>query len=101
MPPDRWGSLMFYSSLQFFEQCIEKAGTLDQSVIREVMATSTFDTAWGPFEFYQPVPGGGCLIAAETFPGQVGQYQNIEWEVIDPGAKRTAPPVYPKPDWPK
>lgn len=104
-PPDNWGSIMFYSSLQFFEQCIEKAGTLDQAVLREVMATSTFDTAWGPFAFYQPVPGGGSLIATEMYPGQVGQYQIhdgiLEWEVIDPGAKRTAPPIYPKPDWPK
>ena len=104
LPPDNWGSIMFYSGLQFMEQCIEKAGTLDQSVIREVMATSTFDTAWGPFMFYQPVPGGGCLIKAETFPGQVGQYQIhdgvLEWEVIDPGEGRTADPIYPKPDWP-
>ncbi len=99
-PPDNWGSLMFYSSLQFFEQCIVEAGTLDQSVIREVMITSTFDTAWGPFAFYQPVPGGGCLIATEMYPGQVGQYQDLVWEVIDPGDGRTADPIYPKPDWP-
>jgi hypothetical protein len=32
-------------------------------------------------------------------PGEVGQWQNGSWEVIDVGVKRTAKPVYPKPEW--
>ncbi|MBN1962945.1 MAG: ABC transporter substrate-binding protein, partial [Deltaproteobacteria bacterium] len=30
-PPEYWGHLMYYSSLEFFQQAIEQAGTLDQS----------------------------------------------------------------------
>jgi hypothetical protein len=32
-------------------------------------------------------------------PGEIGQWQNGKWEVIDPGKKRTAKPIYPKPEW--
>ena len=92
---DGWAAGFFYPALQFFEQAIEKAGTLDQAVIRDVIATSTFETMLGPtwFDDLQ-------RLARECHTGQVGQWQNGVWEVIDPGARRTAPPLYPKPDWP-
>ena len=90
---DWWGHLIYYAGLQFFEQAIEKAGTLDQAKIREVMATETFNTVLGPTWFE------GGLLAVECHAGEIGQYQNGEPEVIDPGQNRTAPPVYPKPDW--
>jgi hypothetical protein len=44
-----WGGLLYYSSLQHFEQAIVEAGTLDQAVIRDLSATSTYDTSLGPF----------------------------------------------------
>ncbi len=91
---DYWGQLTYWSALQFFEQAIEKAGTLDQAVIRDIMATETFDTCLGPTWF------DGGLLAVECYPGQVGQWQNGQFEVIDPGKKRTAEPIYPKPEWP-
>ncbi|MFC2069685.1 amino acid ABC transporter substrate-binding protein [Chloroflexota bacterium] len=91
---DWWGHLHYYGGLQFFEQAIEKAGTLDQAVIRDIMATETFDTVLGPTWF------DGGLLAIECYAGQVGQWQNGIFEVIDPGSKRTAPPVIPKADWP-
>jgi ABC-type branched-subunit amino acid transport system substrate-binding protein len=47
--PDYWGGLYYWSSLQHFQQAIEKAGTLDQKKIRDIMATEKFDTALGPF----------------------------------------------------
>lgn len=96
---DWWGHLFYYAGVQFFEQAIEEAGTLDQSVIREVMATSTFDTVLGPTWFDQ-FDGGGCLLAVECHPGQIGQWQNGYPEVIGPKDKATAEPIYPKPDWP-
>ncbi len=34
-------------------------------------------------------------------PGEVGQWQNGVFEVIDPDKRRTAKPIYPKPEWPK
>jgi hypothetical protein len=36
-----------------------------------------------------------------THPGEIGQWQNGSWEIIDPGNKRTAAPIYPKPAWPE
>jgi len=98
---DWWGHNLYYAGLQFFEQAIEEAGTLDQAVIREVMATSTFDTILGPTWFDMTADGeGGGLLAEECYTGQVGQWQNGVFEVVDPGANRTAPPVIPKPAWP-
>jgi len=96
---DWWGGLIYYGGLQFFEQAIEKAGTLDQAVIRDVMATEKFDTVLGPTWFDMFGDGGG-LLAIECHPGEIGQWQNGVFEVIDPGDKRTAEPVYPKPAWP-
>jgi branched-chain amino acid transport system substrate-binding protein len=89
--PEGWGTLMYYSSLQFFGQAIEEAGTLNQTKIKEVMETKTFSTALGDFSFPKHV--------FQNFPGLVGQWQNGAWEVIDVGAKRTAKPVFPKPAW--
>jgi branched-chain amino acid transport system substrate-binding protein len=92
--PDYWGGLFYWSSLQHFQQAIEKAGTLNQKKIRDVMATTKFDTALGPFWYDK----NRYFV---NHPGEIGQWQKGVFEVIDPGAKRTAPPEYPKPAWPK
>ncbi len=92
--PDYWGGLYYWSSLQDFKQAIEKAGTLDQKKIRDIMATETFDTALGRFSYDKD-------RYFENHPGEIGQWQKGVFEVIDPGPKRTAPPEYPKPAWPK
>jgi branched-chain amino acid transport system substrate-binding protein len=91
--PDYWGGLYYWASLQDFQQAIEKAGTLDQKKVRDVMAKETFDTALGPFSYDKE-------RYFENHPGEIGQWQNGVFEVIDPGKKRTAPPEYPKPNWP-
>jgi branched-chain amino acid transport system substrate-binding protein len=90
--PEYWGHLSYYSSLQFFEQAIEKAGTLDQAEIREIMSTSTFDTAMGPMKFEN-----GINVAST---GDMGQWQDGIFEVIGPDDKRTADTLFPKPEWP-
>lgn len=89
--PAYWGPLFFYSACQFFEQAVEEAGTLDQTKIRDIIATKTFDTAMGPMKFVNGIN--------TTHPGQIGQWQNGVFEIIDPGKKRTAKPIYPKPAW--
>ena len=91
--PEYWGGIYYYSSLQFLEQALEAAGTLNQTKLRDVMATKTFETAMGPMKFVKGVNA--------THPGEVGQWQNGVFEVIDPGKNRTAPPIYPKPPWPE
>lgn len=92
MEPEGWGTLQYYSSLQFFGQAIEEAGTLNQTKIRDVMEAKTYHTALGDFSF-------GKKHIFTNYPGLVGQWQNGTWEVIDVGAKRTAKPMFPKPEW--
>jgi branched-chain amino acid transport system substrate-binding protein len=94
MEPDYWGGLYYWSSLQHFQQAIEKAGTLDQKKIRDVMAKEKFKTALGPFWYDEDQ-------YFVNHPGEIGQWQKGVFEVIDPGEKRTAPPEFPKPTWPK
>jgi branched-chain amino acid transport system substrate-binding protein len=89
-----WGSIYFYSAMQHFKQSVEKAGTLNQKKIRDIMAKETFETALGPFWYDK-------RQISVNHPGEWGQWQNGIFEVIDPGKKRTAPPLYPKPAWPK
>jgi branched-chain amino acid transport system substrate-binding protein len=92
--PDYWGGLYYWSSLQHFQQAIEKAGTLNQKKIRDVMAKEKFNTALGPFWYDKD-------RYFVNHPGEIGQWQKGVFEVIDVGPKRTAKPLYPKPAWPK
>ncbi|NLN07248.1 MAG: ABC transporter substrate-binding protein [Firmicutes bacterium] len=91
---DWWGQAIYYSGLQIIEQAIERAGTLDNSVLKDVIATETFDTVMGKVWF----ENGG--IPAECYPGQVGQWQDGIFEVVAPSEKATAKPLIPKPAWP-
>jgi ABC-type branched-subunit amino acid transport system substrate-binding protein len=98
---DWWGALVYYSALQYFQQAIEQAASLDSDAVREVMATAHFETALG--EMWWDVFGngeGGGLLPQECYAGQIGQWQNAFFEIIDPGSKRTADPIYPKLPWP-
>jgi len=98
---DWWGAIDYYASLQFFQQAVEKAGTLDNDVIKAVMEKSHFQTVLGDTYWdCGPAGTGGGLLPQAVYAGQIGQWQNGTFEVVDPGAKRTANPVYPKPPWP-
>jgi branched-chain amino acid transport system substrate-binding protein len=90
---DWYGNAWCYSSVQVLQQAIEKAGTLDRKKIRDVLASDTFDTVIGPVKFVHQVN--------IQSPGEVGQWQNGEFEVVAAKEKRTAQPIYPKPPWPK
>jgi branched-chain amino acid transport system substrate-binding protein len=91
---EQWGTLMFWGALQFFEQAIEKAGTLNQEKIRDIMATKTFDTALGPTWFEDG------RLAPACHPGEIGQFQNGVFEVVGRKEKATAKMLFPKPPWP-
>ena len=88
-----WGALTWYSAMQHFKQAAEKAGTLNQKKIRDIMASEKFDTALGPFWYDK-------RRIFVNHPGNWGQWQKGVFEVIDPGEKRTAAPIL-KPAWPK
>lgn len=91
--PPRWGEASSYASLEILEEAIEIAGSLDQAKLREIIATKTFSTIIGPVKFVD-----GVNI---YYPGQTGQWQKGEYEIIAPKANRTADPIYPKPKWPR
>jgi branched-chain amino acid transport system substrate-binding protein len=92
---DFWGAIIYRAELEFFQQAIEKAGTLDQAAIAEVMRTEHFPTVMSPDTFFT-----NQIIDVSSYAGQIGQWQNGVAEVIDVGDKRTAAPIYPKPAWP-
>jgi branched-chain amino acid transport system substrate-binding protein len=90
---DWWGHLPYYVSVQVLQQAIERAGTLDNKVLREYIAENKFDTVMGEAWFENH------MLAAECYLGNVGQWQSGVYEVIDVGGGRTAPPIIPKPAW--
>ena len=91
---DPWGHPLYWASLEFWKQAIEKAGTLDQKVIRDIMATQKFETILGPTWFENG------LMAKDCHTGEIGQWQKGIFEVIGPKKNATAKFVYPKPEWP-
>jgi branched-chain amino acid transport system substrate-binding protein len=89
---DFFGQPFSYAALQILQQAIEETGTLDREVIRDAIATKTFDTVLGPVSFVHQFN--------IQSPGEVGQWQNGEFEIVAAASKRTAEPEYPKPAWP-
>jgi branched-chain amino acid transport system substrate-binding protein len=89
---DWYGNAFCYAANQVLQQAIENTGTLDRETIREAMATSTFPTVLGPVQFVKQFN--------IQSPGEVGQWQNGEFEIVAAAEKRTAQPEYPKPAWP-
>jgi branched-chain amino acid transport system substrate-binding protein len=99
---DWWGGAFYYGAIQCFEKAIEKAGTLDNTQVRDALATNHFETILGDTWFDMTAGGeGGGLLAKECHPGEVGQWQSGVYEVIGPSNKMTADNIiYPKPAWP-
>jgi branched-chain amino acid transport system substrate-binding protein len=91
---DWWGHPFYWATLELWKQAIEKAGSLDQDKIREIVATQKFDTVLGSTWFENG------LMAKEAHLAEIGQWQNGEYEVIGPKDKATAGIIYPKPEWP-
>jgi len=97
---DWWGALPYYSACEFLGQSITKAGSLDNEKVRAVMYKEKFETIMGTFYWERLGDNGGCLMPQEVYAGQIGQWQNGIFEVIDPDKNNTASMIYPKPDWP-
>jgi branched-chain amino acid transport system substrate-binding protein len=97
-----WGSNVFWATLQYLQQAIEQAGTLDTDAILAIYRTTHFPTVIG--DTYWMIMGngtGGGLFPKEVYNGQIGQWQNGIFEVVDNDANNTAPFIYPKPAWPQ
>jgi branched-chain amino acid transport system substrate-binding protein len=98
---DWWGADVYQATLEYFQQAVEKAGTLDTDTILGVYRTTHFQTILGDtFWDIQGNGTGGGLLPQECYLGQIGQWQNGIFEVIDNDANNTAPFIYPKPAWP-
>jgi branched-chain amino acid transport system substrate-binding protein len=91
--PDRWASAACYATGQVLQQAIEAAGTLDPVAVKEAMDTTEFTTILGTFQFEDN--------RNPVYPGQIGQWQNGEFEIVSPTDARTAEPIFPKPAWPE
>jgi ABC-type branched-subunit amino acid transport system substrate-binding protein len=91
---DPWGHPLYWASLETWKQAVEKAGTLDQTKIRDILATEHFNTVLGD-TWYE-----NGLLAKECHTGEVGQWINGVYEVVGPKEHATAEFVYPKPEWP-
>ena len=87
--------LIYKAQLDFFGQAIEKAATLDQMKVAEVMRTEHFKTLMSDDTFFT-----NQILDVSCYAGQIGQWQNGVPQVVDVGAKRTKPPIYPKQAWP-
>jgi branched-chain amino acid transport system substrate-binding protein len=90
---DWYGNPNSYSSMQVVEQALERVGSLDRVAIRNLIASETFDTVLGPCKYVNQFN--------IQSPGEVGQWQKGEFEVVAGKEKRTAEPIYPKPPWPQ
>jgi branched-chain amino acid transport system substrate-binding protein len=91
---DPWGHPLYWAGLETWKQAVEKAGTLNQEKIRDLLATEKFQTVLGE-TWYE-----NGLLAKEAHTGEIGQWQNGVYEVVGPKEDATAPLVYPKPEWP-
>jgi branched-chain amino acid transport system substrate-binding protein len=91
---DPWGHPLYWAGLEVWKQAIEKAGTLDQTKIRDILATETFETVLGPTWFENG------LLSKDCHTGEIGQWNNGLYEVIGPKEWATAEMIYPKPEWP-
>jgi ABC-type branched-subunit amino acid transport system substrate-binding protein len=91
---DPWGHPLYWAGLEMWKAAVEEAGTLDQSKIREVLASKHFTTVLGDTWFENG------LLAKDAHMGEIGQWQNGVYEVVGPTDKATAPFLYPKPEWP-
>jgi branched-chain amino acid transport system substrate-binding protein len=91
---DPWGHPLYWASLETWKQAVEKAGTLDQTKIRDILATEHFNTVLGD-TWYE-----NGLLAKDCHTGEIGQWINGVYEVVGPKEHATAEFVYPKPAWP-
>jgi len=89
--PDRWGSVVGYSSLQMLEQAIERVGSLDRAAVIKELQSGTFDTVLGKIKFDNNIP-------KDVFP-LIGQWQNGFFAGVAPAGGGAAALVVPKAAW--
>jgi len=97
---DWWGHICYYSVMEVLQQAVENAGELDangvlnQATLIEYVSNNTFDTVMNPALKFT-----NNILLDNMYLGNIGQWQNGVFEVIDADSRRTANPIFPKPDW--
>ncbi|NLB29215.1 MAG: ABC transporter substrate-binding protein [Clostridiales bacterium] len=97
---DWWGHICYYSVMQILQQAVENAGELDengvlnQATLVEYVGSNSFDTVMNPALKFT-----NNILMDDMYLGNVGQWQNGVFEVIDADSRRTADPIFPKPAW--
>jgi branched-chain amino acid transport system substrate-binding protein len=90
---DPWGHPLYWAGLEIWKQAIERAGTLDQTAIRDIIAAEHFDTVLGDTWFENG------LLSKDCHMGEIGQWINGVYEVVAPEEHATAEMIYPKAAW--
>jgi len=91
---DWWGMPLYWAGLDMWKAAIEKAGTLDNTKVKDILLKEHLNTVLGDTWFTNG------LMAKETHPGEVGQWQNGIFKVVGPVNKPHSDLIYPKPAWP-
>jgi branched-chain amino acid transport system substrate-binding protein len=82
-----------YSVLQVLKQAIDKAQSIDNAKLMQVLHANTFQSVQGPVKFNSD--GENTLAAAYLF-----QWQKGNLTPVYPAANAQGIPEYPKPNWP-
>jgi branched-chain amino acid transport system substrate-binding protein len=81
-----------YAAGLVLQKAVFDSGSLNNTVVRNQLATEDFYTFYGRFKIDQTgIQVGHTMVVA--------QWQNSVKETIWPGSVATAPPVYPMPPW--
>jgi len=101
---DYWGHPYYAPLVDIWQSAIETTGTLDQDVLRDYIATTHFNTILGDTYYNTYGDNGGGLLAKESHPGEIGQWQDGVCEIVGggdwPAVKLTGEFIYPKLPWP-
>jgi branched-chain amino acid transport system substrate-binding protein len=91
---DFWGALIYRAELEFFHQAVEKANTIDQAAIADVMRTTHFKTTMSDDTFMTQQ-----ILDRASYAGQIGQWQAGVPQILDKDKRTTDKIWYPKPTW--
>ena len=97
---DWWGHICYYSVMQIMQQALENAGELmddgriNNLTLVEYIKGASFETV-----MHESLHFTNNILTDDMYLGNIGQWQNGVFEVMDNDYRRTADPWYPKPDW--
>ncbi len=95
-PPnvDFWGGLIYRAELEFFQAAVEKANSIDQAAVADVMRTQHVKTTMSDDTFMT-----NQILDKASYAGQIGQWQAGIPQVLDKEKRTTDKIWYPKPTW--